>query len=353
MTHPTEHRTPARLTASPHGHAREGSARPRLPPAPGGPWGRPTLVTPSPTAGARELSPSSGVSCGEKTSPSAARTGAGGGWQGSVGSPLGQADLISQQPFPWEPATTIHTLGNAGKGGQGSAGRGAWAGERGQRAVPQPRAAALLPAAPGRGLLGWGGCHPGVRGHRDREVTVCKPQSPPPPPQARARLGSASSQPPRMVFAPPPRTGGGGLQCQPQGQQRADGSPAVSFSAGMARRSRTTSVLSLGISQEGLGGNCLHPCPSPAHPHPLPGARRTGTDNTPVPQNTLPDALATLQVIPSCLSIPGPRVPPRLRGVAWVPHRLLHPLTPPTLQLCPKPMPILLRAGSGWCNVCR
>lgn len=238
--------------------------------------------------------------------------------------------------------------GRAGERGQGSVGRGAWA-----ASCPTAQGSSIAPSSPRQGLAGVGGLPPRGAGTQGQGGDSVQATEPPPPPQARARLGSASSQPPRMVFAPPPRTGGGGLQCQPQGQQRADGSPAVSFSAGMARRSRTTSVLSLGISQEGLGGNCLHPCPSPAHPHPLPGARRTGTDNTPVPQNTLPDALATLQVIPSCLSIPGPRVPPRLRGAAWVPHRLLHPLTPPTLQLCPKPMPILLRAGSGWCNVCR
>lgn len=184
MTHPTEHRTPARLTASPHGHAREGSARPRLPPAPGGPWGRPTLVTPSPTAGARELSPSSGVSCGEKTSPSAARTGAGGGWQGSVGSPLGQADLISQQPFPWEPATTIHTLGNAGKGGQGSVGRGAWA-----ASCPAAQGSSIAPSSPRQGLAGVGGLPPRGAGTQGQGGDSVQATEPPPPTPGKSPPG--------------------------------------------------------------------------------------------------------------------------------------------------------------------
>jgi len=92
--------------------------------------------------------------------------------------PRGQVDLISRQPFPWEPATTIHRLGR----------------ERGQGA----RAA------------GTQGC----RGPRSKH----KPQRP--PPMARAPRGSASAR--RL----PPRTGSGGLQRAPQGWQQGDGPPS-------------------------------------------------------------------------------------------------------------------------------
>lgn len=65
------------------------------------------------------------------------------GWSGKQGRregwlSLGQPDLISQQLFPWEPATTIHTLWNAGREG----------GEHGQGSVGS--GAALIPTPPGR-----------------------------------------------------------------------------------------------------------------------------------------------------------------------------------------------------------
>lgn len=69
-THPTEHQTPAQLTtASPHGHAGESSARPRLPPAPSGPWGWPTLVPRDsrPHGRCTRAFPELGASCGEET----------------------------------------------------------------------------------------------------------------------------------------------------------------------------------------------------------------------------------------------------------------------------------------------